>query len=162
MSLPNKQSYDNLGGELSDYSPVTDPTTDLSAEASNETRVDVAAMTRTIPRVYCSITCGGTSVTISNTDYDAVFGVDISYKPSITRVSTGIYELTWPEEIVDARGITQILNLRAAWTNLDMDMSGTFLVSYGQVTAANKVKVYLRNATVLTDVNPGRIDVFAI
>lgn len=51
MSLPNKQSYDNLGGELSDYSPVTDPTTDLSAEASNETRVDVAAMTRTIPRV---------------------------------------------------------------------------------------------------------------
>lgn len=162
MSLPNKQSYDNLGGELSDYSPVTDPTTDLSAEASNETRVDVAAMTRTIPRVYCSITCASSAVSISNTDYDAVFGTDIAYKPSIAYISTGIYELTWPEEIVDARGNTQTLNLRAAWVNADMDMSSFFFVIYAQVTAANKVKVYVRTASVLVDINPGRIDVFAI
>lgn len=63
---------------------------------------------------------------------------------------------------MDARGNTQTLNLRAAWVNADMDMSSFFFVIYAQVTAANKVKVYVRTASVLVDINPGRIDVFAI
>jgi hypothetical protein len=119
MSLPNKNSYDALGGELNDYAPVTDPTTDLSAEASNEMRSDVAAMTRTIDRAWVAWTVNAGVCTVANNEFDAVYGNAIAYKPVVTYVGIGYYTVTFPVEIVDARGIEIPINLQCGYVNIE-------------------------------------------
>lgn len=147
MSLPNIQSYDNLGGELADYNPVTDPTTDLSAEASNEMRSDVSAMTRTATRAWVAFRVDGTSaIVVDNDDHDSVYGNAEIYKPVGVYNSTGNYTITFPASIVDARGVTQSLNLRQAWTCFD-SISNHFLLSSARVTSANTVDVFLYDFT---------------
>lgn len=113
MSLPNSNSYDILGGELNDYAPVTDPTTDLSAESSNEMRADTAAMTRMADRAWVAFTIDGYSEPqVANNDFDAVWGNALAYKPEVTYDGLGEYTVTFPEEVIDARGIEQTVNLR--------------------------------------------------
>ena len=102
MSLPNANSFNNLGGELVDYSPVTNPTTDLSAEASNEMRSDVAAMTRTVTKAWVAFTVSGSSVIgVANSDFDAVYGNAQIYKPTGVYNSVGAYTITFPASIID-------------------------------------------------------------
>lgn len=117
MSLPEKNDYDSLGGEKIDYSPVADPDTDLSAEELNETRADVAAMTQTAIRAWCSFTVTATVPAIGSTeqDYGAVYGRSASYKPSIVRNSAGVFTVTFPTSIVDARGNTKSLNIQCGF-----------------------------------------------
>jgi hypothetical protein len=142
MSLPNIQSFDNLGGELADYSPVTDPTTDLSAESSNEMRSDVAAMTRTAIKAYVAFTTDGGDVFVASGDYDAVYGNAEIYKPTGVVSDVGKYTITFPSSIVDSRGITQSLNLKMAWCNFET--IGNFaLEAKARVTSANTVEVIL-------------------
>ena len=105
--LPEVQSYDGLGGDINDYAPVVDPTTDLPAEASNETRVDVAAMTRMIGRAFVSFDSGG-EVSL----HDAVWGNSVAVKPVVDVLSAGRYQITWPSSITDARGASRPVNLR--------------------------------------------------
>lgn len=138
MSLPNKNDYDTLGGEKDNYEEVTDPSTDLSAEASNETRADVAAMTRTAIRAWVGFTVNGTDVEVSNTDFDAVYGNAIAYKPTGVRNGVGDYTFTFPEEIEDARGNTISLNLQCGFGNCE---EPGFVVNIVKLTA-NTFRVY--------------------
>lgn len=142
MSLPNKQSYNNLGGELTDYSPVTNPTTDLSAAASNESRSDVAAMTRTAIRAWVGFTVSGTTISVASSDYDAVYGNANVYKPTGAYVSTGTYDITFPSSVVDARGNTQTVNLSVGWVNVD-GVNNNGYVGTCQKTASNVFRVYV-------------------
>lgn len=112
--LPEKQSYDGLGGDITDYAPVVDPTTDLPAVCSNETRVDVAAMTRMIGRAFATFDNGG-----EVSEHDAVWGNADSVKPVVVPLSTGRYQVTWPSSVVDARGVTRALNLRVGLPSLE-------------------------------------------
>ena len=140
MSLPDKNDYSVLGGELADYSAVADPTTDLPAEASNEMRADVAAMTRTAIRAWCGFTIDGYAApSISNTDYDAVYGNAMDYKPVVTRNSTGNYTIDFPTTVTDARGITHDLNLQCGFIN--SESSG--LVGNAIKTDANTFNVLI-------------------
>lgn len=111
MSLPNKSTFNSIGGEINNYSPPTDPTTDLDAVADDIARADNAAMTRTIPRAWLLFTVTGGVVTILNTDYDGVYGNAVSYKPIPTYLGGGDYIFDFPASIVDARGVTQLVNL---------------------------------------------------
>lgn len=122
MALPEKNDYNSLGGEKTDYSPVADPSTDLSAEELNETRVDVAAMTQTAIRAWCGFTVtqdGYFTPEIGNTeqDYGAVYGRASLYKPSVLRNSQGNYTVTFPSAITDARGNSKSLNIQCCFGN---------------------------------------------
>lgn len=148
--LPNKNSFNNLGGELSDYSPLTDPTTDLSAFASNEARADTAAMTRTIIRAWVSFVSDGYLgstpdgyADVSNTDFDAVYGNAIAFKPEIVKNSAGSYTTTFPTSIVDARGITQLINFQVGWCNVQ-DAGGFFANT--KKISANIFDIYIFSA----------------
>lgn len=143
MSLPNKQSYDNLGGELKDYSVATDPTTDLSAESSNESRSDTAAMTRTCDKVIFTFTTDGADIFIDSADHDAVYGNAEIYKPVGLYNSAGDYDFTLPASIIDARGNPQSLNIKFGHGNTDY-LYG--LVSV-KITSANTVKVILADSS---------------
>jgi hypothetical protein len=119
MALPDKATFATLGGEISDYSAVEDPTTDLAGTFSSETRADVAAMTRMIPRAFVSFTTTGASCTV--VDHDAVWGSDLSVKPVVTidPVYGATYVITWPTTVTDARGVQRALNLRRALGNVE-------------------------------------------
>lgn len=139
MALPNKQSYDNLGGELKDYSIATDPTTDLSAEASNEARSDTAAMTRTCDKVWFSFTTDTVDIFINSADHDAVYGNAEIYKPVGVYNGIGNYTFTLPTSIIDARGNPQSINLKCGHGNI---AEPAFSVSVNVLTA-NTVDVYV-------------------
>lgn len=139
MALPNKQSYANLGGELRDYSPVTDPSTDLSAEASNELRADNAAMTRTAVKAIVKFTTDGTTVTVDNLDHDAVYGNASLYKPTGVRNSAGDFTITFPSSVSDARSKTQTINFFAAWANCE-SLSDA-VVAKAKLVGANSVRI---------------------
>lgn len=118
MSLPEKNSYDALGGEMENYQATENPVTDLDAEQSNEMRADLAAMTRTATRSAVKFTIAASAVVISNSDYDAVWGNDISYKPVGTYNSTGNFTITYPAQVVDVRGHTKNINFGFVWCNI--------------------------------------------
>lgn len=111
--LPEVQSYDGLGGDIIDYAAVVDPETDLPAEASNETRADVAAMTRMIGRAFVSFDNGG-EVSI----HDAVWGNSDAVKPVVAVLSAGRYTITWPSSVTDARATSHPVNLRVGLPSL--------------------------------------------
>jgi len=108
--LPNAQTYEGLGGELVDLAPVVDPTTDLPAEAMNELRSDAAAMTRTAARAVVVFTAGAVPAV---TMHDAVWGNTPGVKPTVVRSMAGVYVVTWPASVTDARGVSRGVALRA-------------------------------------------------
>lgn len=151
MALPNKQSYSNLGGELHDYSPATDPTTDLTAESSNEMRADVAAMTATCVKSYFMFTVNAGVVSIANTDFDSVYGNAIIYKPTAVYNSAGNYTFTLPSSIVDARGLTKSINIKCGFGSA---ASQNYFVSVN-ISSSNVVRVFLMDCTVPGVADPG-------
>lgn len=162
MSLPEKNDYDSLGGEKTDYSPVADPSTDLSAEELNETRADVAAMTQTAIRAWCAFTVDGyASPSIGDTeqDYGAVYGRSSSYKPSVSRVTAGEYTITFPTSVVDARGNTKSLNIQCGFGNSETMEE---LVNVKRASA-NTLTVYIWDTTDGSRRDPnGKIIVFIL
>jgi len=124
--LPEKSSYAQYGGELQDYSPVEDPETDLSAEASNASRCDTSAMTRTATRAWVAFTVSGSTVTIASNDYDAVYGNDNTVKPVVVKLIPGLYAVTFPTSVVDARGTTHSVNLNVGFANIEDLADGYF------------------------------------
>jgi len=117
MALPDKNIYNNLGGELTDYQPAEDPTTDLAAAADDDARSDVAAMTRIIVRAYVVFTVSGSTCTV--VDQDSVWGNSLAVLPTIVRNSAGNYTITWPATVMDARGLSHALNLRRGHGNVE-------------------------------------------
>jgi hypothetical protein len=122
--LPSAATYDSYGGEKADYSPVEDTTTDRSADHEDEAFADVAAMTRMIPRAYVAFTTNGT--TCSVVDHDAVWGNDVSVRPTVVRTALGIYTITWPSAVTDARGASRSINLRRGLANVEDQASAAF------------------------------------
>lgn len=122
MPLPSQASElsANYGGPFEDYHPVEDPTTDLGADKLNQALSDVAAMTHTAPHAWCSFT-GETyvsgSMVISVVDHDAMWGTNVSVKPSIAQIGAGQYVVTWPTTVTDELGETHVTNIRKprAW-----------------------------------------------
>lgn len=146
MSLPEKNDYNSLGGELIDYSPVEDPSTDLAAEASNEMRCDIAAMTQTAIRAWVGFSVDGYGdPVVGNTeqDYGAVYGRAIEYKPEILKSAPGTYTIIFPETIIDARGFEKSLNIQCGFGNCE---STEQLTSVKRI-ASNMLNLFLWNTT---------------
>jgi hypothetical protein len=113
--LPTPATYTTYGGELHNANPVEDPTTDLDASLANEQRQDTAAMTRMCPRARVRWTYSGGVVTVAS--QDAVWGNGTP--PTVTRSSAGVFAITWPTTVTDARGETWGLNLQMAIGNAE-------------------------------------------
>lgn len=143
MTLPNSATYPTYGGEKADYSPVADPTTDLSAAQLNEARSDVAAMTRMIPRAYVAFSYATGVVTVA--DNDSVWGN--ATPPTVARTATGTFLITWPASIVDARGNTQTVNLRRGDGNVE---AANYSVS-AVYTSPNSFTAYVSNGATISD-----------
>lgn len=113
--LPSPSTFSSYGGEKADYSPVEDPATDRSAAETNAAFADVAAMTRTIARAFCSFTYDGTSCTV--VEHDAVWGSGGA--PAVERTGAGNYIVDWPATVTDALGEVQNVSLRRGLASVE-------------------------------------------
>lgn len=162
MSLPNKNSYSNLGGELKNYHPITDPTTDLDANATDDTRSDIAAMTRTSVRAWVrfnvhQLFVGHFSLILNA--WDAVYGNDPSNQPVLAYVDFGNYTVTFPSTVVDSLGVTRSLNLQDGWCNYkSADTMQGYYKPLANVTGPNTVKVTLWDSLGPAMTNPANFN----
>jgi len=139
MGLPDRDDYPSLGGEIQDYQPAEDGSTDLPAADDDQSRCNVAALTRTAARAYVAFTTNGTTCTV--TDCDGVWpGGTLGgpNQPTVTRTGAGAYLVTWPTTITDERGVTHNLNLRRGWSNVEQVgfVSGTLAASPNTLSVA--------------------------
>ena len=147
MSLPNSDSFDQLGGKKINYSQIEDPNTDVDAGQYSQMCFDVAMMTATSPRCWVRFTGGTSPVLVA---HNSVWGNSAPVTPVIAHTSTGTYTITFPSTVNDGLGTpssTITVNLRVAWDSVD---GGLFTQSArAWVTAPNviSVKTYLSGAS---------------
>lgn len=150
--LPGIDSLATYGGQLANYAPVEDPTTDEDAAWRNLYASNVAGATHTLPRALRSFVGHGTAPTDppSGFVHDAVWGSANGVKPPVVRFGAGIVDLTWPSTVVDELGQTHSLNFRRALAQVESS-DGTFRAAHAKVTGPNTVRVYLYSGTTLND-----------
>lgn len=103
--LPDSSTYESLGGTIADYDEVVDPTTDLPALADNETRANVAGMSRVTKRVWFTWTNNGSVGTLVT--FDSVVGNSATNYPTINKQATGQWRFTFPATAIDAIGTSR-------------------------------------------------------
>lgn len=139
MTLPDKDSAAAWGVPFSDYAPVTDPTTDLSASAFNEIAADVAAMTRTAPRAIVS--WAGTTFSAPNSvaplAHDSVWGTSVA--PTILNSSDGFWEIQWPTTVTDELGNSHAISMR--WPGVPRVIGKEGVYAYIYAYTSNSVHV---------------------
>jgi len=141
MPLPDIDSLDTYGGIKINYSEVEDPDTDLSADASNKSRVSIAAMTNTACRAIITFTHNGTTATVTNVIASYVHSAP--YTPTIAKLSTGQWGITMPASVVDELGETHFINIRKAHGNAS---TGLFCHIQCVRFSVNQVIVYTFDA----------------
>ena len=125
MAFPDSSSPEDFGLPKSDYKPVADPTTDLTAAEYERLACAAAALTLTGPRahVFVNPALGATAAIVEHT---AVWGEAAGVKPTYSRISTGAYTITWATAYPDinptvTRRSTSATNLRfyqvTPWSN---------------------------------------------
>ncbi len=115
-NLPDISSAQSLGAtSWADYQPITDPTTEISADILKEIAVNSCAATHTVSRAIVSFQCatytsGSQSITVI--DSDAVWGNLALVLPTVVQTSAGVYVITWPESLHDELGGDHTVNIR--------------------------------------------------
>jgi hypothetical protein len=148
MPLPVSSDISTYGAPYTDAIPAQDPTSELAASPANQMFADVAAMTRTSPRLILQFTGSATAPALSATTtwatgWDSLWGNASGYNPTLTRNSTGNITLQIPSSITDSLGNTQLPNLRTGKGCVCGSTAGSVQVL---VTSASTATVYLFNA----------------
>ena len=110
--LPATRS--DYGAPYQDVRPTRDPTTQAAAARYNRMAEDVAQGTRTGPRAEVSfLTSSGGAGTISaaNVTHFSVWGSGSAQKPTVAKVSTGVYTITYATTFAD--GLVGVQNMEA-------------------------------------------------
>jgi hypothetical protein len=145
--LPDVLSFDELGGVKTDYIPVIDPTTDLSALNLNLARDGVAQMSRTALRGWIRFATAATSGAMVLSDWETTWKADVSTLPVLARSTAGVFTLTLPASVLDALGNTHTINLRAASVSAE-----TFpIVVAASISSANVITVHVGTGSTLSD-----------
>ncbi len=158
MTLPAASDFASYGGLKEDFTTIVDPLTDRSAAEVNPAFADTASMTRTCVRAYLQFT--GSTGELSPNFHNSVWGSSVGVIPILVYSATGVYLLSFPEEVVDGVGETQSLNLSLGWGAVEGDTLGhvtvtktgpsTFTVStFNAAGAANDLVGFLINVFVI-------------
>jgi hypothetical protein len=158
--LPDISSLAELGGALTNYSSVVDPTTDEDAKYRNRYACDVAMMGHTAARALCSFTAVNGSNPTDPTGFvhDALWGSLVAVKPTVARTGEGVWTVTWPSTVDDelsdedasiGGGETHSVNIRRAMAQ-GTAVAGVLKHAVAEVTSAAVVTVrgYMADGTI--------------
>lgn len=117
MALPGEATLvDTYRGPYANGDPVVDPTTEVSGDVFSEALADLAGLTRTGQRAWVTFLgvaySGSGTDSVAVLDHNAVWGGAALVKPTVTQSVVGVYVVTWPVSVVDALGVTRVLNIR--------------------------------------------------
>jgi hypothetical protein len=140
--LPGTASFEELGGSLTNYTEVVDPTTDLPDVASNQARAIVAGLSRLAPRVFLEFTNDGITGTLTPGTFNSVVGNGATNYPGVLRVSEGWYRFVFPATCIDFLGSTQSWNFKRAKCQI---LTGAPGLTRGVKVEPNVVDIFLYN-----------------
>lgn len=140
--LPGTASFEELGGALTNYTEVVDPTTDLPDIVSNQTRAIVAGLSRLAPRAFLEFTNDGITGTLTPGTFDSVVGNGAANYPSVLRVAEGWYRFVFPATCIDFLGNTQSWSFKRAKGQI---LTGVPGLTRGVKVDPNTVDLFLFN-----------------
>lgn len=138
--LPDISDINSYGGVKVNDGLIVDINTEEDANDRNEYVGDLAGMTHTIARAWCSFIPGASPTDPSTNVHDAVWGGGASVKPVVTKNGIGDYTVTWPTTVPDALAVNHTLGIRRAWMSVE---GATPLYQTVTVASANSVRVRL-------------------
>ena len=101
-------------------------------------------MSQTAPRAIYRFIGHATTPTDASSNYQyAVWGNDVSVKPTPAHTGTGVYTLTWPTTVTDELGESHSVNLVDGWANVN---GSTLYHVQVTITSPNVATVYVFNA----------------
>lgn len=139
-------TVDDYGGAKQNYQDVADASTDVDATDYNELVSEVGGLTHGAIRGWYTFVggAGATPGEPASNIHDAAWGNDNSYKPTPSRASAGVYDITWVTTVSDDLDNPHTLNIRRALRpNID---GSTLYHSSAEVTAANVIRVRVWNS----------------
>jgi hypothetical protein len=102
------RSIDDFGGVKADAYPVESPEIEISAAEDNRVHEDLAHLTRTSERAYVLFpTSTGANGPVLPTGGASHMGTGSAQRPTIAKVGTGLYDITYPSTFVDRLGVTE-------------------------------------------------------
>lgn len=150
MTLPAIDTLETFGGAKANYAPVEDPTVDEDATHRNMYVANVAALTQTAHRAWVRFVCDDTTPTDpAGYVHGAVWGNDPLVKPAVARASTGVFTVTWPEEVTDELIQTHAVNFRKV-DRPNVEGSALYFAQ-ATITAPNVVTVYVFDSSGAAD-----------
>jgi hypothetical protein len=148
MTLPDSDSLSTYGGAFADYGvSVVDPTTDQAAADYNKMAASVAMMTNTAIRAWAIFTTAATTGAMVLQSHGAVWGTSVA--PTLSRNTTGTFDVTWPSTVTDELSVSHTVNIRGV---LHPNPYGSgFVHAQASRQAANVVRVYTFSILGLAD-----------
>jgi hypothetical protein len=138
VTIPEIDSAANWGADgWTDYEPIVDPTTELSATVARELAADVSGMTHTACRAWVKFACvtytsGDQTITVS--DYDSVWKGATNPAPTVIQSAVGTYTITWPATLYDELGGLHTNNIRAPICPTIVGTTAGFAFVYSHTT----------------------------
>ena len=139
------KTIENYGGPKIDAQPVSNPETQVAASEFNRAIEDTAQMTRT---AYRAIVQWDTvpdpapySIPAPAIQVRTVWGNSTAQKPTIVKVATGSYTITFPSSFNDGLGFVETVSFFDAHVSVKIAGPGDQI--YGRVTtvAGNLINV---------------------
>jgi hypothetical protein len=148
MTLPNAAALSSYLGApmLTDFSPVVDPNTDVSAVGFNQLANDTAMMSRMVPRAVVTYAYDGTSANLIA--QDAVWGNNGALV--INRTGTGLFTVGFPFEIVDQLGNIVLTNIRFVLSAQVMSTTGFYFCT-GTIASSSTVNLRIASSSGAAD-----------
>lgn len=152
MATP--RAIENYGGIFVDAEPVEDPTTELSSDYYNQLSSDVAEMTRTTEKIVVKFpTSSGGAGPVTPSAGQSHKGTGSGDLPTVAKVGTGLYDITYPTSFVNALGDTENISFTfSAGRVKSLSVDGRAFTT----EAANVIHVAVRDGSgVLSDLGGG-------
>lgn len=151
MTLPDSDTLGSYIGatRLINFTEPEDPNTDIGADGANQLLSSVAMASRMVARAVVAFDALEDGYVV---DHEAVWGRSAAVTPTMEKVSTGVYNIAWPETVDDELGVEHSVNLR--FVSSIVFESGSFRLAQGTITAANACQIRIANTSgTLTDPN---------
>lgn len=144
MGLPNTTTPQTYGLPKEDFGPIINPLREISSTEFESIACDLASLTHVSPRAWARVESG------EIVEHAAVWGDTESVKPTIQKVSDGVFTLTWAESFSNLnptpqRAETVSPNFRFAVVTCVNPSASDCPIPCYSVDAANVVTVYLNS-----------------
>lgn len=114
VGLPDSSTLSTYGGAKVNARPIVNPQTDRDASAANQAFADAAGMTRTAVRAWVLFGTDTTTGGMVLLDWDAVWKAQTPTLPTLTRLATGNFRITFPASVTDELGTVHAVSFRRA------------------------------------------------